>query len=149
MDIKLIKELVEILENSNSLMDMEVKEDEFEIKLSKKGPDQIIHQNMAMPANNVAVPNISAPQVSEQNVVEQSGVTLKAPLVGTYYGRPAPDKDAFVNVGDSVKKGDVICIIEAMKVMNEIKAETAGKVKKVLVNDGDLVEFDQALFELE
>ncbi|WP_423364326.1 acetyl-CoA carboxylase biotin carboxyl carrier protein [Mycoplasma sp. P36-A1] len=141
MDIDKIKQLVKILEDS-SLTELEVKDKDIKIKLGKKNENVVI--NSTTPHNN---------QILSNNIesVEKalSLNTLKAPLVGTYYDRPSPDKNAFVKVGDKVNKGDVICIIEAMKVMNEIKAEKSGVIAKILVEDGSLVEYDQSLFELE
>lgn len=116
---------------------------------------QVIQQPMvevAAPAS-VAVP-VAAPApapaaeapAAEASSDESNYITIKSPMIGTAYSKPSPDKDVFVNVGDEIKPGDVICIVEAMKLFNEIEAEVSGKVVKVLFDDQTPVEYDQALF---
>ncbi len=94
---------------------------------------------------------VSAPQTkTEEEVREEEGTfTFTAPLLGTFYSRPAPEEEPFVHPGDAVKIGDILCIIEAMKVMNEINAEVSGRVKEILVKDGEGVEYGQPLFRFE
>lgn len=114
---------------------------------------QVIQQPMvevAAPAP-VAVPLASPAPAAEAPAAEASSdesnyITIKSPMIGTAYSKPSPDKDVFVNVGDEIKPGDVICIVEAMKLFNEIEAEISGKVVKVLFDDQTPVEYDQALF---
>lgn len=91
----------------------------------------------------------SAPLETKQEPIAEKDVVVKAPIVGTFYRSPAPDEDAFVSVGDEVGAGDVLCIIEAMKLMNEIESEVKGVVKKILVEDAQPVEYDQPLFVIE
>jgi acetyl-CoA carboxylase biotin carboxyl carrier protein len=89
----------------------------------------------------------AAPASTETNNADDSKyITVKSPMIGTFYRSPGPDKDVFVNVGDSIQKGKVLCIIEAMKLFNEIEAEISGKIVKVLVDDASPVEYDQPLF---
>lgn len=134
MDINKIKELALILDEYN-LSKIKIKENETLIHLEKE-----VNVVSAMPVNNV-IENVS--DASPSKVVAN---TINSPIVGTFYSRPNPEADAYVNVNQRVKAGDVICIIEAMKVMNEIKADIDGVIKEILVKDGDVVEFDQPLF---
>ena len=135
MDIRKIKKLIEMLQESD-LMEIEVKEGEESVRIARGG--QIL--------GNL---NQSSASIVETNpspiVPEESGDSITSPIVGTFYRKPAPDKAAFVEVGDHVNVGDVVCIVEAMKMMNEIKSEFSGKVSAIKVNDGELVEFDQQL----
>lgn len=134
MKTKEIKQLIEILETSQ-INELSYKEEGFEISL-KKGQDVLFQ------ATNQAM----------NSKIEQDSInikTIKSPLVGVYYGKPGPDEPSFVKVGDHVKVGDVLCIIEAMKVMNEIKSNQSGVIKEVLVKDGEPVSYDQDLWILE
>lgn len=96
------------------------------------------------PAPAQAAPAAPAAPAAQDD--ESKYITVKSPMIGTFYRKPSPDKDVFVNVGDSISKGDVVCVIEAMKLFNEIEAEVSGKIVKVLVDDSTPVEFDQPLF---
>lgn len=147
MDTKKIKELIEIMENS-SLESVEIKEGAFKISMNKRT------QGMAMPYIDhtlMPVQPIQALNNVEASVANEVSncKTIDAPLVGTFYGRPAPDAQSFVTVNQKVNEGDVLCIIEAMKVMNEIKATCSGIIKSILVSDDQMVEFGQPLFEIE
>lgn len=136
MSIKEVKKLMELLEKSN-LDSIEYKDENFEVKLKK-------------PSMVQSAPLLSsAPQV-ELIKEETSDLyeTINAPLVGVFYSKPSPDKDAYVTKGKQVSEGDILCIIEAMKVMNEIKATKSGIIEEILVNDGDAVSFDQPLFKI-
>jgi len=115
-------------------------------------PQQPMAQPMAAqpaPAPQPAAPQAQAPAAEKPAEKEEDSskyITIKSPMIGTFYRRPSPDKPIFVNVGDEIKEGDVVCIIEAMKLFNEIEAEVTGKVVKVLVEDNSPVEYDQPLF---
>ena len=115
-------------------------------------PQQAMAQPMAAqpaPAPQPAAPQAQAPAADKPAEKEEDTskyITIKSPMIGTFYRRPSPDKPIFVNVGDEIKEGDVVCIIEAMKLFNEIEAEVTGKVVKVLVEDNSPVEYDQPLF---
>ena len=136
MNTENIRTLISILEESG-LESLSYKEDGVEISLSKGAALRGV-----VPMEAVgSVPMAAAAPVSNESLVQ-------SPLVGIYYSKPAPDKDAFVKVGTQVQAGDVLCIIEAMKVMNEIRAEKAGVISKILVEDGAMVEFDQPLFAM-
>ena len=102
----------------------------------------------AAPAPTPATP-APAPAAEQKEENNANYIEIKSPMVGTFYRKPSPDKDPFVNVGDNIKPGDVICIVEAMKLFNEIEAEVSGKIVKVLVDDATPVEFDQPLFLVE
>lgn len=133
--MKDIQKLIEILEKSD-LEVLEYKNDQFEVKLKKASHAPVV-QNVAMP-------------VSEKTVALEAALenTINAPLVGVFYSKQSPDKPAFVSKGMHVESGDILCIIEAMKVMNEIKATTSGVIEEILVKDGDAVSFDQPLFKI-
>jgi len=134
MDTKSIKTLIRILEDSH-LESLSYKEGNVEIVLTKAALS-----TAPVVASAVApTPVAAAPQMKN---------TVNSPLVGIFYSRSAPDKEPFVAVGNRVEKGDILCIIEAMKVMNEIKADKSGTIQKVLVEDGAMVEFDQPLFSI-
>lgn len=98
------------------------------------------------PAQTAVAPAPAAPTTPEKADDDSKYVAIKSPMIGTFYRKPSPDKPAFVNVGDDVNKDTVVCMIEAMKLFNEIEAEMTGKIVKVLVDDGDPVEYDQPLF---
>ena len=134
MKTKEIKQLIEILEASK-LNELSYKEDGFEISL-KKGGDVHVQAPLAQTHVN-------------QEAVPKNQKTIQSPLVGVYYDKPSPDEPSFVKVGDSIKVGDILCIIEAMKVMNEIKSDKAGIVKEILVNDGDAVSYNQDLLVID
>lgn len=139
MNSKKIKKLVEILKESNLSM-ISYKDQEFEVVLQTQAPQVAVQ---SAPVVSVA-PAISA----QEPQAKGASKSINAILVGIFYAKASPDKPAFVNVGDRVEKGDVVCIIESMKVMNEIKAQHSGIVEAILVNDGDLVEYDQPLITL-
>ena len=140
MKIEEIKELVTILEQS-SLNYLEVTKGEFQLKLGKS-----VSMETAGPvetAVSVKSENVEAPSIPV------GGTPVTSPMVGVFYAAPSPDSEPFVTVGQSVKKGQVVCIIEAMKLMNEIAAEKDGVITEVCVNNGDIVEFGQPLFYMK
>ena len=135
MDIRKIKKLIEMLQESD-LMEIEVKEGEESVRIARGG-QMVSHPNQSLPP----VIETNAPPL----VPETLGASITSPIVGTFYRKPAPDKAAFIEVGDHVNVGDVVCIIEAMKMMNEIKSAFSGTVTAIKVDDGEPVEFDQQL----
>ena len=142
MDIRKIKKLIEMLQESD-LNEIEVTQGEESVKISRGG-------SFARVDNIVSQAPISASQASVQNeeIVEEKkieGNAVTSPIVGTFYRKPAPDKDPFIKVGDSVEAGDVLCIIEAMKMMNEIKSDYSGVIQSIEVEDGQPVEFGQSI----
>lgn len=155
MDKKELLETVNALTeqvNNGQLDELEVETDEFRIRLSKRPPMPPIPP---MPSVNMAVPTVSTEiktQISEtvsDTVKTVSGKIIKSPIIGTFYAAAAPGKPAFVSVGSKVAKGGVVCIVESMKLMNEITSEFDGTVAEIFVNDGEAVEFDQPLFRLD
>lgn len=151
MDLKLVKKLLDLISDSE-VDEVSIEEGDFKLKVKKKSnaPVPAAPLQYQMPAQpQVAVqtqPAAAPAPVAKQEESQPDGDVVKSPIVGTFYEAPSPDSDAFVKVGDKVNKGDTLCIVEAMKIMNEIEAEFGGTVEKVLVNDGQPVEFDQPLF---
>lgn len=140
MDIRKIKKLIELLEESD-IGELEIKEGEESVRISRN-KTTVVAAQMAAPIAAATAP-VAAAVVPSAPVI--SGHTVNSPMVGTYYGSPSPSSPAFVTVGQSVKQGDVICIIEAMKMMNQIEADKSGVIEAILVEDGEPVEFDQPL----
>ena len=156
IDVKTLREFIKILEES-SLAEIEISDDENSIRLAKPTADApVVSFNGSAPVQAQAVPAVvEAPkaQPAEKAVPEaapsKSGKAIKSPMVGVFYSAPSPDKPAFVSVGQTVRKGETVCIIEAMKIMNEIAAEESGTVTEILVENGDVVEYEQPLFIIE
>jgi len=153
MDIRKIKKLIELLEESN-IGELEIKEGEESVRIARNsGTVQYVNAPMQgyAPAPAPAPYPTTAPAAVAPTAAPvaaapvASGHIIKSPMVGTYYGAPSPGSPNFVEVGKQVKVGDVICIIEAMKMMNQIVADKAGVIESILVQDGNPVEFDQPL----
>jgi len=159
-----IKELIEIFEKTD-LNDMEVQLDNARVRLNR-GPvspwagipmasqPPVMAVPETMPAKTEASPEASVAVEKPEPAVEpaqedRGGLVIKAPIVGTFYQSSAPDEEPFVKVGDTISKGDVVCIIEAMKFMNEVNSEVSGTITEVLVKDGEFVEFGQELFRVK
>ena len=167
MNLKEVEELIRFVSKANvSEVELETKDVKLVIKTAKGHTEyRVESQGVSTPApvtNPVVTPapspikttpeaeTTSAPAKAEANVGNESKyIAVKAPMIGTFYRSPGPDKPVFVNVGDKVEKGKVICIIEAMKLFNEIESEVSGTVVKVLVNDASPVEYDQVLFMVD
>jgi len=151
MDIRKVKKLIELLEESG-IAEIEISEGEESVRISRypqgNAPQvAIAPQMVAAPASAPEpAPAPAAPVPAEPAL---RGTPVEAPMVGTYYSAPSPGTPPFVQVGSSVSPGDTLCIIEAMKMMNQIEAEVAGKVTNVFVSNGDPVEFGQILFTIE
>jgi acetyl-CoA carboxylase biotin carboxyl carrier protein len=149
MDIRKIKKLIELLEESN-IGELEIKEGEESVRIARNsGTIQYVNAPMqgyapAAPAPAQAAPVAAAP-AAPAAAPAITGHTVKSPMVGTVYRSPSPGAGTFIEVGKQVKVGDVICIIEAMKMMNQIQADKAGVIEAILVEDGNPVEFDQPL----
>ena len=156
MDIKEIQELIKFVAKSGATeVNLEIDNVKISIKSpAKKGavPETTIIQQIPVAQSPAAVMPAAAPAAeptpakAAESKDEDNYITVKSPMIGTFYRKPSPDKDTFVNVGDTVKPGDVICVIEAMKLFNEIESEISGKIVKVLVDDSTPVEYDQPLF---
>ncbi len=147
IDIATLKEYIKVLEGS-SLQAMELSDETDTIRL-EKASDAPCVSTVSVGAQPVSAPAPAAPVAESASVAPvESGKTINAPIVGVFYAAPSPDSDPYAPVGKHVKKGDTVCIIEAMKCMNEIQAESDGEIVEVLVNNGDLVEYDQPLFKV-
>lgn len=153
MDIRKVKKLIEMLEES-SLAEIEIREGEESIRISRSsGGPAVTHvttHHMGAPHGTTAP--TAAPIANDTPAPESTvpaGHAVKSPMVGTFYRSPSPGAKVFVNVGDSVQVGDALCIIEAMKMMNEIESDKAGVVKAILKENGQPVEFGESLFVIE
>ncbi len=145
MNIKKIQELIELM-NNNDLAQIEIEKEGTKIKLVKNGTGVVERMVSAAPA---AVANALAQGTDGADKPTGNQKEMKSPMVGTFYKAPSPDVAAYVEVGDVVKKGDVLCIVEAMKLMNEVKSEFNGKIVKICVENAEPVEFDQTIFIIE
>lgn len=152
MDIRKVKKLIELLEESD-IGEIEIKEGEESVRISRGAQ---VATNVAMQPQYIAAPQAAptTPTAPGQDTAgsdkaeEISGHIIKSPMVGTFYRSPSPGSPSFIEVGKHVKAGDVICIVEAMKMMNQIEADKAGVIEAILVEDGEPVEFDQPLITI-
>jgi acetyl-CoA carboxylase biotin carboxyl carrier protein len=152
MNINEIQDLIKFVAKSG-VSEVEIEQKDFKIVIKaenkSKGTEQPIYvqaPTAAPVAAPVAAPAVAAPAAAAPVNEDAKYITIKSPMIGTFYRSAGPDKDAFVSVGQSIAKGDTICIVEAMKLFNEIESEFAGKIVKVLVDDASPVEYDQPLF---
>ena len=156
MDIKEIQSLIKFVAKSGaSEVKLEMEDIKITIKTGSDSDTTIVHQ---VPAAQMPQQILSAPPVVEASAPAAAAapappaaedskyITIKSPIIGTFYRKPSPDKPLFVEVGQTIAEGDVLCIIEAMKLFNEIESEVSGKIVKILVDDSSPVEFDQPLF---
>lgn len=147
MDLRKVKKLIELLEQS-AISEIEIHEGEESVRLARHSPGmtQTIIQGPAQGhPPGTTVPH-TLPQQQGDALAVETGHIIKAPMVGTFYSSATPEAPPFVEVGQSVKEGDVLCIIEAMKIMNQIEADISGVISKALVENGDPVEYGQPLF---
>ncbi len=155
MDIKEVQNLIKFVAKSG-VSEVKIEDKDFKLTIKNK----VEYVTAAPVATQVAMTAAPAPQAiapaateapqAEANEADNSKyITIKAPIIGTFYRKPSPDKPPYIEVGDMVKEGDVVCIIEAMKLFNEIESEISGKIVKILVDDATPVEFDQPLFLVE
>lgn len=161
MDFKQIQELIKLV-NSSNIGEVSVEQKDFKITIKQK--EEHITQVIAAPMQQ-QLPASSFQQSPQQPLLQQASpppqntssaanlstntITIKSPMIGTFYRRPSPDKPNFVEIGDEVSVGKVVCIIEAMKLFNEIESEVSGKIVKILVEDSSPVEYDQPLYLVE
>ncbi|SEC49631.1 biotin carboxyl carrier protein [Pseudomonas mohnii] len=152
MDIRKVKKLIELLEESG-IDELEIKEGEESVRISRhsKTPAQQYYAPAPMHAP-AAAPVAAAPAAAAASAAPAApalnGTVARSPMVGTFYRKSSPTSPSFVEVGQTVKKGDTLCIVEAMKMMNHIEAETSGVIESILVEDGQPVEYDQPLFTI-
>ena len=151
MDLRKLKKLIDLVQESG-IAELEITEGEEKVKIVKGGAVSVAAPTMMMAPvaaqQRLAAPAAAAPAAAEAEPAAPEGHVVKAPMVGTFYRSPSPDAKVFVEVGQAVKEGDTICIIEAMKLMNEIEADASGTVKAILVENGQPVEYGQPLFIL-
>jgi acetyl-CoA carboxylase biotin carboxyl carrier protein len=156
MDLDLIKKLVKIIDGSG-VTDLEIEENGIKIKIAKKirSAPVVTHTQMPYPTEQHATaPSTSAVKETstekpEAEVTASNLHEIRSPIVGTFYRAPAPDADAYIQIGSVVSPGSVLCIVEAMKLMNEIESDVSGKIVKILVENGKPVEYNQPLFLIE
>ena len=143
MDIRKIKKLIEMLQESD-LNEIEIQEGEESVRISRGSMKSIEVQSAPIESDKADVLS-----TNNDTAKINSGSPIKSPIVGTFYRKPAPDKPPFIDIGSHVSAGDVVCIVEAMKMMNEIKSEFTGQVTAINVEDGAPVEFDQSLIVID
>ena len=165
MEFKEIQDLIKLV-NKSSLTEVEIEQNDFKLKIKRKSPDNKVIYNASAPQVPGAVPMPPAPtsaapgsEPQPQAPAEKPAaptseepsnlIEFKSPMIGTFYRASSPDKPPFAKVGDTVRKGDVLCIIEAMKLFNEIESEVDGKIVKIMLDDAQPVEYDQVLFLIE
>jgi|TARA_E500000178_G_scaffold99941_1_gene99381 acetyl-CoA carboxylase biotin carboxyl carrier protein len=159
MDIKEIQNLIKFVSKSG-VEEVKIEREDFKItiKTKKNTPQQIVVEDLP---NKINIPTqVTVPvsqEIAQENIPDvdisknedSNHVMIKSPIIGTFYRKPSPDKPAFVEVGQNIGEGDVLCVIEAMKLFNEIESEVSGKIVKILVDDQSPVEFDQPLFLID
>ena len=150
MDLSELKGIISLMQKSD-LTELEIETKELKLRLGRPGSDRVV--TSITPAPNIQLPASTPPVPSPHNLQDKPSDKetncFKSPMVGTFYRKPSPDDAAFVEVGDQVKKGDVLCIVEAMKVMNEIQSDLSGEIVEILVEDSDSVEYGQPLFRFK
>ncbi len=150
MDLRKLKKLIELVEESG-IGELEITEGEEKVRISKSGSMVQGYVNAPMALQSIAAPAATAIQEAETAAKDAlpDGHMVKSPMVGTFYRSSAPGANAFVEVGQTVKEGDTLCIIEAMKLLNEIESDKSGVIKAILVESGQPVEYGEPLFEIE
>jgi len=151
MDIKQIQELIRFVAKSG-VNEVAIEQEDFKITIKTNQAPTVVHATIpaAAPVQQIAAPVAAAAAEPAAKGPDTSNyITIKSPMIGTFYRSAAPEKPLFVNVGDEIQPGDVLCIIEAMKLFNEIEAEISGRIVKILVDNASPVEYDQPLFLVE
>ena len=146
MDIRKVKKLIELLEESD-VAEIEIHEGEESVRISRASTAVVAPMAAPVAAPAPAAAPATAPTATAEPEIQ--GHAVRSPMVGTFYASPSPDASAFVKEGDTVSAGQTLCIIEAMKILNQIESDKAGKITKILVENGQPVEFDQPLFIIE
>jgi len=145
MDIRKIKKLIEMLQESD-LKEIEVSQGDESVRILRGGQSENHFVTPGMQAQIVQPPHVLTEKVNDEKL--EIGSAITSPIVGTFYRKPSPDKNPFIKVGDSIEAGDVLCIVEAMKMMNEIKSDISGKIISIDVEDGEPVEFGQRIITI-
>ena len=158
MNFKQIQQLIKFVSKTD-VAEVNIENNNFKINIkgSKSQTKEVSQQVVQQPIQPQIQTPIAQPihvetlksEVQQTDSSSDNYLTVKSPIIGTFYRKPSPDKDAFVNVGDTIKEGDTLCVIEAMKLFNEIESDFSGKILKILVEDASPVEFDQPLFLIE
>lgn len=162
MELKEIKELIKLVSEAG-VSEVDVERGDFKLSIKKTEEKTVVVQQTPQTVLTAAAPVVQQPMVVSPASADSSApsapaapvastsnlITIKSPMIGTFYKSPSPDKPSFVNVGDEIKPGKVICIVEAMKLFNEIESEVSGKIVKILVENASPVEYDQPLFLVE
>ncbi|MBA4328856.1 MAG: acetyl-CoA carboxylase biotin carboxyl carrier protein [Polaromonas sp.] len=149
MDLRKLKTLIDLVSESN-VSELEITEAEGKVRIVKSGgAPQVMQQPAMVPAPVAAAPVAAAAPVVAEAAAAPAGHAVKSPMVGTFYRSASPGAKAFVEVGSQVKEGETICIIEAMKILNEIEADKSGTITRILCENGQAVEYGQALFMIE
>jgi acetyl-CoA carboxylase biotin carboxyl carrier protein len=160
MEIKEIQNLIKFVAKSGA-HEVKLETDDFKITIKTSADNPFVEPHttvQSLPSMGVQAPQVATivdTEVSKKTSSEASKdeadnlITIKSPMIGTFYRKPSTDKDVFIEVGDIIKEGDVLCVVEAMKLFNEIESEVGGKIVKILVDDSSPVEFDQPLFLVE
>jgi acetyl-CoA carboxylase biotin carboxyl carrier protein len=152
MDIKQIQDLIKFVHKSG-VNEVSIEENDFKITIKTNQAPTVVTATIpaAAPVAAAPAPVAAAPAAAAAPAVSESDnyITIKSPMIGTFYRSASPDKPAFVNVGDEIKAGQVVCVVEAMKLFNEIEAEISGRIVKVLVDNASPIEYDQPLFVVE
>ncbi len=147
MYIKEIKDMINLM-NENNLSELEIEKEGVRIRL-KRGPSGVVYERTAETAPPQVMAEGKMEKVVAEKIAKKNILEIKAPMVGTFYRAPSPEAPAYANIGDTIEQGQVICIIEAMKLMNEIKSEVKGKLIDIQVDNAEPVEFGQVLFLVE
>ena len=157
MNFKQIQQLIKFVSKTD-VAEVNIENNNFKINIKgnpKPNPEPVAQIIQQTPSSTPAVQTVQAEPTTKpvtttiQDTNDDNYRTIKSPIIGTFYRKPSPDKDVFVNIGDTVGEGDVLCVIEAMKLFNEIESDVSGKIVKILVEDASPVEFDQPLFLIE
>jgi len=132
----------------SDLTELEIETQDLKLRMGRPGEGTVVTHSVSPPIAPQPAPSASVQSAAEEATADSAN-NFKSPMVGTFYRKPSPDDAAFVQVGDHVNKGDTLCIIEAMKVMNEIQADISGQITEVFAEDGDSVEYGQPLFSIK
>ena len=145
MDIRKVKKLIELIEESD-VSEIEIKEGEESVRVTRNPLSSITPELVSDSQTVVVEKSLDSAVAKKSAAIDEDGSIVKSPMVGTFYAAPSPEALPFVKIGQTIKEGDPLCIIEAMKTMNPIEAELSGKIKAILVDNGSPVEFNQSLF---
>lgn len=152
MDIRKVKKLIELLEESG-IAEIEIHEGEESVRISRQGSGQLAQATYQLPPQATQQAAAEQPSTSstatEPTPTVEEGNVISAPMVGTFYNSPSPDSPPFIEVGQKVSEGDIVCIIEAMKIMNQIECEVSGTISKILIENGEPVEYGQPMFVIK